>query len=136
MNAIMIVIMENLVEIITALVIALIGVLGTWLTAKIGKREELKSINAAQQEVIDMARITVGELKQTVVESLKAAAADGKLSKEEIDALGKALLDLTRAKMSDVTYNLLNSAGVDVTALITGAGEDWIETLKAESTTQ
>lgn len=136
MNAIMIVIMENLVEIIAALVIALIGVLGTWLTAKIGKREELKSINAAQQEVIDMARITVGELKQTVVDGLKAANADGKLTNAEITALGKSLLDLTVAKMSDTTYNLLNSAGVDIVALITGAGEDWIESLKAEAATQ
>ena len=38
------VIIENAVQIVATLLITLIGVLGAWLTAKIGKREELKNI--------------------------------------------------------------------------------------------
>ena len=122
-----IVIMENLVKIITALLLMLIGVLGAWLTAKIGKSKSLQNIHAAQQEVMQMATVTVNELQQTLVDGLKAAHEDGKLTKDEIIMLGEKLLEGTVAKMSDTTYNLLNAAGVDIVALIQGAGESWIK---------
>ena len=124
------VIIENVVNILGALLITLIGVLGTWLTTKLAKRAELNSINAAQQEVITMAQITVGELQQTVVEKLKAASMDKKLTQGEIMELSTALVQKTLEKMSAPTKGLLNSAGVDIIALIHGAGEDWINSLK------
>lgn len=124
------IIIQNLVKIAATLLIMLIGVLGTWLTKKMGKRTELANINAAQQEVINMAQITVGELQQTVVEKLKAANADGKLTKEEIRELGEVLINKTTEKMCQPTYNLLNSAGVDIIALIQGVGEAWINAIK------
>ena len=70
----------------------LIGALGTWITAKIGKKQELANINTAQQEVVSMAQQTVSELQQTVVEGLKATHEDHKLTKEEITALGETLI--------------------------------------------
>lgn len=124
------IIIQNLVEIAATLLIMLIGVLGVWLTNKIGKRTELANINAAQQEVINMAQITVGELQQTVVEKLKAANADGKLTRMEIRELGEALINKTTEKMCQPTYQLLNSAGVDINALIRGVGEAWINAIK------
>ena len=124
------VIIENVVNILGALLITLIGVLGTWLTAQLGKRAELDSINAAQQELITMAQITVGELQQTVVEKLKAAHEDKKLTNDEILTLGALLVQKTLKKMSKPTQQLLNAAGVDIIALIQGTGEDWINSLK------
>lgn len=124
------VIIENAVAIVATLLMTLIGVLGTWLTAKLAKREELTNINAAQQEAIKAAQITVGELQQTLVEGLKAGHEDGKLTKEEIEALGKLLVDKTLKKMSASAIGVLNAAAVDITALIKGAGEDWIQKLK------
>ena len=124
------VIIENLVSIFATLLITLIGVLGAWLTAKISKKTELANINAAQQEVVSMAQVTVGELQQTIVDKLKAAHEDGKLTGEEINELGNALVFKTIEKMSTPTYNLLNAAGVDIIALIKGAGENWISRLK------
>lgn len=124
------VIIENAVAIVATLLMTLIGVLGTWLTAKLAKREELTNINAAQQEAIKAAQITVGELQQTLVEWLKAGHEDGKLTKEEIEALGKLLVDKTLKKMSASAIGVLNAAAVDITALIKGAGEDWIQKLK------
>ena len=112
------VIIENAVQIAATLVVTLIGVLGAWLTAKIGKREELKNISAAT------------ELQQTTVDKLKAASADGKLSKDEIDELGKLLIDGASAKMSDAAKGVLNAAGVDLTAIIKGAGEAMIAKAK------
>lgn len=123
------IIIETIVGILAELAIMLIGVGGTWLTVQMGKSKHIQSINSAQQEVIAMAQITVGELKQTVSDRLKAAHEDGKLTKVEIEKLGFDLINLTLAKLSDPTRKLLQAAGVDVTALIRGAGEDWINSL-------
>lgn len=125
--------MENIVNIVGALLMTLIGVLGAWLSAKLGKKTELANIYTAQQEVIYLAQLTVGELQQTVVDGLKASRDDGKLTKEEIAALGLALAQKTIEKMSAPTQDLLNAAGVDIIALIHGAGENWINQLKAYS---
>ena len=120
------------VQIAATLLITLIGVFGAWLTMKIGKSTHLENINAAQKEVIRAAKITVGELQQTVVDDLKAASQDGKLTKEEISSLGRQLIDMTVQKLSMPTYDLLKSASVDIEALITGAGESWISKLKQQ----
>ena len=86
------ILIENAVNIVAAFFIALIGVFGAWLTAKLGKATQLDTVNRAQQELIKLAQITVGELKQTVVDGMKAASKDGKLSKEEIAQLGQCSL--------------------------------------------
>lgn len=124
------VILENLVNVAAALAIMLIGVLGSWLSLKIGKRQELQAVAQAQQEVITMAQITVGELQQTLVDGLKEASVDGKLTKGEIGQISRKLLELTMGKLSNPTRELLNAAGVDLIALIQGAGEDWIQQMK------
>ena len=121
---------ENIAGWIFSAVAILIGVFGAWVLKKIGKREGLKGISNANDEVIKMAIITVGELQQTIVDDLKANAADGKLTKEEIAMLGEKLVEKTLEKMSQPVYNLLNAAGTDIIALIKGAGEDWINSLK------
>lgn len=87
------VIIENLVQIAATLLITLIGVLGAWLSTKLAKREELKNISTATNEVIHAAQQTVLELQQTTVEGMKKAHEDGKLTKDEITELGKLLID-------------------------------------------
>ena len=129
-EAIIPVIIENLVEIVTAAAITAIGVAGSWALSKLGQSKKLGTIAAATDEAIAAAQITVGELQQTVVDDLKAAAADGKLTPEEIHTLAVALVDGAMAKMSTPACNVLNAAGVDVVALIKGAGEDWISQIK------
>ena len=124
------IIAENIIGWIVSIVVILIGAFGVWALKKIGKREGLEGISIATDEVIKMATITVGELQQTIVNDLKANAADGKLTKEEIVMLGEKLIEKTLEKMSQPVYNLLNAAGTDIIALIKGAGEDWINSLK------
>ena len=121
------VIIENLVSIFSAALIALIGVLGSMITVRLEKKTRLQNINLAQQQLVKMAQQTVEELQQTVVDKLKAARADGKLTESEIKALGAALVDKTIAKMSNSAIALLNSAGVDIIALIHGAAEAHIK---------
>jgi len=124
------VILENIVNIFATLLIMLIGVLGTWLTAQISKTQRLGNIKVAAEDVINMAQLTAQELQQTVVEELKHANADNKLTKDEIEKLGILLLDKTKEKLSVPTYDLLNAAGVDIEAIIRGAGEAWIQEIK------
>jgi hypothetical protein len=120
------VLIENALDIAAAFFIALIGVFGAWLTAKLGKVTQLDTVNKAQQELIKLAQITVGELKQTVVDGMKAASKDGKLTKDEIAALGQLLYEKTTAKLSDSAMNVLTAAQVDISALITGTAEQLI----------
>ena len=124
------ILIENAVNIAAAFFIALIGVLGAWLTAKLGKSTQLDTVNRAQQELIKLAQITVGELKQTVVDGMKAAHKDGKLSKEEIAQLGHLLFEKTTAKLSASAMDVLTAAQVDISALITGTAEHLIGQMK------
>lgn len=123
-------IIENVVQIITVLLLTLIGVLGTWLTAQIGKRNELASIAAATDEATIAAQNAVLALQQTVVEAMKEASEDGKLSEAEIQHLGAMLLEKALAQISDPAKNLLNAAGKDITAIIEDAGEAMILSMK------
>ena len=120
------ILIDNAVNIAAAFFVALIGVFGAWLTAKLGKATQLDTVNHAQQELIKLAQITVGELKQTVVDGMKAASKDGKLTKDEITALGQLLYEKTTAKLSDSAMSVLTAAQVDISALITGTAEQLI----------
>ena len=124
------ILIENAVNIAAAFFVALIGVLGAWLTAKLGKATQLDTVNRAQQELIKLAQITVGELKQTVVDGMKAAHKDGKLTKEEVVQLGQLLYEKTTAKLSASAMHVLTAAQVDISALITGTAEHLIATMK------
>ncbi len=125
------IIIETIVSVLANLAVTLIGVAGAWLVAQIGKTQHLNTINTAVGELTNAAEQTVWELQQTVVDDLKEASADGKLTQDEIDSLGKLLLKGTLAKMSDSAIGVLKAANVDVNAIVTGAGEALIARIKA-----
>lgn len=114
---------ENGVQVAVSLVVALIGVAGTWLSIQIGKAKQLQTVQMATDEAKDAAITTVMELQQTVVDDLKAAAVDGKLTKEEVAKLKNDLLSMSMTKLSDTSVKILTAAGVDISAIIAGAGE-------------
>ena len=129
--------MENAIitmiaQIVGELILAAIGIAGTWVLIKMGKHAELSNIHAATQEAVATAEETVLELQQTVVESLKAASADGKLTPEEIRALNTQLVNKTLAKMSEPSIRILRAAGIDLSGLIQSAAEALIARLKAK----
>lgn len=126
------VIIETAVKVLASLAVTLIGVFGSWLLSKLAKRAELAGIQSATDELITAAQITVLELQQTVVDGMKAAAKDGKLSDEEIASLGSMLLDGAKQKMSVPSMNLLISAGADIDKIIVGAGEALIADMHRE----
>ena len=124
------VIIENIVRIVAALLMMLISVGGAYLTSLIARNEKLKSIGMATQQIVDAALQTAGELQQTMVNDMKEASADGKLSKEDIATLGRDVVELTLLKLSQPTKDLINSAGGDIEAIIHGATEAWLEEIK------
>ena len=124
------VIIENVVKIIAALLMMLISVGGAYLTTLIARNEKLKGIELATQQIIDAALQTAGELQQTMVNDMKEASVDGKLSKEDIATLGRDVVELTLLKLSQPTKDLINGAGGDIEAIIHGATEAWLEEIK------
>lgn len=126
------VIIELVAKIVGTLLLTAIGVAGTWLTAKLAKRQELASIAAATDDATQAARRTVLELQQTVVEGMKAASEDGKLSEAEIEHLGALLLEKALAQMSNPAKQVLAAAGKDVCAIIQSAGEAMILAMKKQ----
>lgn len=126
-------IMEFALQIAATLLVTLIGVLGTWLTLKLGKSAGLQNIDAAQKELMRAARITVDELQQTFVADWKTANEDGKLQPDEIATLKEHLLNKTLEKLSAPALSLLKGAAVDVNGLIAGVGEAWIDRMKQKA---
>ncbi|MBR3972981.1 MAG: hypothetical protein IKJ99_03375 [Oscillospiraceae bacterium] len=124
------VIIEAAVQILGELVLAMIGVAGTWLLAKMSEQKKLINIAAATDEATQAAQMTVLELQQTVVDGLKAAHADGKLTEDEKNELGIMLLEKAMEKMSQPAKNILAAAGKDITAIIKGAAEALIAQMK------
>ena len=124
------VIIETIVSVLANLAVTLIGVAGAWLLAQISKTQKLNTINAAVGELTNAAEQTVWELQQTVVDGLKEASADGKLTQDEITNLGKLLLEGTLAKMSESGIGVLKAANVDINAIVKGAGEALIAKIK------
>lgn len=120
---------ETLSQIMGTLIITLIGVAGTWILMKMGDSVKLKNTKMATEEVIQATQLTVGELQQTLVEGLKAASADGKLTPEEIDHLKTLLIEKTMANLSGTATDLLIASGVDLSGLISSAGESFIKQL-------
>ncbi|MCK9275625.1 MAG: hypothetical protein M0P57_11115 [Syntrophales bacterium] len=128
------VIIETIVSVLANLAVTLIGVAGAWLLAQISKTQKLNTINVAIGELTNAAEQTVWELQQTVVDGLKEASTDGKLTQDEITNLGKLLLEGTLAKMSESGIGVLKAANVDINAIVTGAGEALIAKIKEGNT--
>ena len=121
---------ELAAKVIFTLLVTLIGVAGTWLTAQISKRNELVNISAATDEATKTAQRVVLELQQTVVEGMKAACEDGKLSDAEIAQLKGLLIDKALAQLSEPAKKVLAAAGKDVISIIQSAGEAMVLAIK------
>lgn len=111
---------------------AALAIAGTWVLSKIGKRKELQNTNIALEILFDITRQTVGELQQLYVKGWKEAGG-GKLTDGQAQMLRQMLLDLVKEKLDQPTQDLLTAAGADINALISGAAEDWINTIKMPS---
>ena len=119
-------------QIVSTVIITLIGVLATWLTAKLNAHMQLKNLTSALDTCLKMTQVTVGELQQKFVEGMKDANEDGKLTADEIKELNSSLLLYTKEKMTPDIINIIINAGIDINKFILDAGENYIQELKGE----
>jgi len=112
--------------VLQAILLGLVAIAIAWLKSKVKSERLLNALTELEQA----AEITVGELQQTVVFGLKEAAADGKLSKEEIAELGQMSLSLVKARMSGAAQDLITAAGMDLNDLIRAQVEKQVLALK------
>lgn len=130
MNAFFDVIIEFLIPIIAVAVVGAISVVGAHIAAILKEKFKLENTNIAVQAAVDAAKITVGELEQTIVKELRQHTADGKLSQQEIACINNMLVTKTKEKMSDPAMDILHAANVDLTGLIMGAAESHLNDAK------
>lgn len=103
-----------------------------YLAKYLSKSEKLKHIALATEELEGIVVSIVGELQQTTVDGLKEASADGKLTRQEIEALGLTLVDKAKKQLSDPAADTLVAAGVDIESMIHSIAEACIASIKAE----
>lgn len=123
---------EQAAQIVTVIIVTAIGILSTWLTAKLNKYIQLKNTTTALETCLDMVQVTVGELQQKFVEDMKKANADGKLTKDEIKQLNTSLIVYTKNKLTPEIIKVITAAGIDINQFILDAGEKFVQELKHE----
>jgi hypothetical protein len=126
------VLIETVVKVICTIVITAIGVFAAWLSSKLKRHIELKNVQVALETCLELTKVTVGELQQTIVDGLKEANADGKLTKDEIKQLNSSLVAYTKEKMSSGLIDVILGAGIDIDQFIVSAGENYVQELKYE----
>ena len=132
-NAIAMEAISSVLSVVAQLAVAGPSVGLTWCVTRIAKTEKFKSISEVLTQLSTTVEDTVGELQQTVVDGLKAAASDGKLTPEEVSALNAKLLELVKAKMAQPAIDLLSAAQIDINALIIGMAESAIKNMKCSA---
>lgn len=120
------ILIEYAVSIVVSVVVALIGIAGSWVLSKLAKKVELSNITDATKNLVTATQETVNYLQQTLVDALKADTEDGKLTQEEIKMLGEKLLEITESKLSDSVKGLLSAANIDIESMIHSAAESYI----------
>ena len=120
------ILIEYAVNIVVSVVVALIGIAGSWVLSKLAKKVELSNITDATRNLVTATQETVNYLQQTLVDALKADTEDGKLTQEEIKMLGEKLLEITESKLSDSVKGLLSAANIDIESMIHSAAESYI----------
>lgn len=103
-----------------------------YISKAIAKTKKLEHVSLAMDEMREVVIAVVGELQQTAVEGLKAASEDGKLSKNDIEWLGKQLVDKVAKGLSTPSIDTLNAAGVDIESMIHSIAEACIASIKAK----
>lgn len=120
-------------QVVFELLMLVIGVAFAYLTRLVGKSRKLEHIASAMEELERVVKNVVGDLQQTVVEGLKDASVDGKLSQEEIYDLGKMLVMKVTEQLSDPASTTIKAAGIDMTEAIHSIAEAYIARIKREN---
>lgn len=120
-------------RVVFELLMLVIGVAFAYLSKLTAKSRYLDHVSAAMDELERVVKTVVGDLQQTIVEGLKDASVDGKLSQEEIYDLGRLLLRKTHEQLSDPASDTIEAAGIDIDEAIHSFAEAYIAKIKREN---
>lgn len=127
---------EAMIQVVTEVMfttlMAVIAVLFAYLSKLFAKSKRLEHVALAMNELEGVVTNIVGDLQQTVVDGLKEASEDGKLSKNDIEWLGKQLIEKATKQISVPAAETLVAAGVDINGMIHSIAEAWIAEIKRE----
>lgn len=123
-------IIEVAVQVIGAILMGIVGIVFAYIGKWMGQTKKLETVSAAMEQLEAVVKNVVGELQQTMVESLKDASVDGKLSQEDIFDLGKLLVAKANEQLSNPASETLKAAGIDIEAMIHSIAEAYIERIK------
>lgn len=123
-------IIEVAVQVITAVLLGMVSIAFAYVGKWMGQTKKLETVSAAMSQLEGVVQNVVGELQQTMVEGLKAASVDGKLTQEDIYDLGKLLVMKATEQLSNPAAYTLESAGIDVENMIHSIAEAYIERIK------
>ena len=123
-------IMPTLIEVLSTILIAVIGYFGAKLVAKLNTNKNLQNISQATAHVVNATQAVVLELQQTCVADWKKEAKDGKLTDSQIATLKTMLQTRVMSILSDDTTALLKGAGADITQMIQSSAEAVILEMK------
>lgn len=132
MDLILQVVIQYVAEIIVLILISALGIFSTWILSKIKEKKNLTNISIAIEQVTLAAQETVRRLQQTVVDGLKEASPNGKLTPEQVQALKAQTQMIVKEQLSQPTIDLLTAAKIDLEALITNAAESYINVMKLQ----
>jgi len=123
-------IIEVTVQVITAVLLGVVSIAFAYVGKWLGQNKKLETISSAMNQLEGVVQSVVGELQQTMVEGLKDASVDGKLSNEDIYDLGKLLVQKATEQLSNPAAATLEAAGIDIEGMIHSVAEAYIERIK------
>ena len=125
------VIIENCAQIVAIILGALLAYAINYLRLFVAEKLKMQTLALAIDQLDGAVASTVEELQQVLVDDMKAAAADGKLTEDEIRMLGERVVKGSVAKLTDPAIELIKAAGIDITEYIRSVAETYVHQLKA-----
>ena len=123
-------IIEVVVQVIGAILMGVVSIAFAYVGKWMGQNKKLETISSAMNQLEGVVQSVVGELQQTMVEGLKEASVDGKLSQEDIYDLGRLLVQKATEQLSNPAAATLEAAGIDIEGMIHSIAEAYIERIK------
>ena len=124
------VIIEVVVKVLGAVLMGVVSVAFAYIGKWVAKTKKLETVAVAMDELERVVKSVVGDLEQTIVEGLKAATEDGKLSKTDIEYLGRELVCRCADQLSYPAAQTLEAAGCDIEGMIHTIAEAYISKIK------
>lgn len=123
-------IIEVAVQVIVAILLGVVSIAFAYIGKWMGKTKKLETVATAMDELERTVKSVVGDLQQTMVDKLKEASENHKLSPADIEYIGQELIKRVADQLSLPAANALNAAGCDIESMIHSMAESFISKIK------